>query len=222
MSAADQLEFLTVLPVLMPCLIETLSAENCLNRLALATRRSLGTLAARAVQVADEHFETLAASHAFNPLPEEALTTFLKCETLTAPEVDLYQMLVAWHAHDPSRSFEALLEHISLDDLGVKFLLDAVMPSPLVISSARARDLVRDAMGRLTLPPAERAQLPSPSTTVQRKRVLHIDLRLAPSAYARLEVKEGGKRSSAGIHIPPGVVPSHLSLSHHSSARRGD
>ncbi|MDC0526020.1 BACK domain-containing protein [bacterium] len=121
-GAADQLEFLSVLPILTPRLVATVTAENCCNCLTLATRRSLGELTTRAVQAADEHFEQLTASRAFEPLPEEALAAFLQCETLTTLYVvRLYEMLVSWHAHDAaSRSFDALLGHISLVDLGVK------------------------------------------------------------------------------------------------------
>ncbi|MDC0526021.1 hypothetical protein OAO87_03385 [bacterium] len=42
----------------------------------------------------------------------------------------------------------------------------------------------RDALGRLTLPHAERAQLASPSTAVRRKRLVPFDLRF-----------EGGRRT---------------------------
>jgi hypothetical protein len=102
-SAADQLEFLSVLPILTPRLVETVSAENCLNRLTLATRRSLSVLTAHAIRAADEHFEALAASHAFDQLPEEALAAFLQAEELTTQEAKLYEMLMAWHAHDTTR-----------------------------------------------------------------------------------------------------------------------
>ena len=194
-SAADQLEFLSVLPSLTPRLIETVNAENCLNRLTLAARRSLDDLTARAVQAADEHFIKLAASDAFNELPEEALTALLSSEQLTVAEVQLYEMLVAWHAHDTRRRFDALLAHISLTDLGVKYLLDSVMHSPLVLASAPARDLVRDAMGRLTLSPVEIAQLPSPRTT-RRNRAIRLDLhfhRPNECPFLVLRIADAGK-----------------------------
>jgi hypothetical protein len=74
-------------------------------------------------------------------------------------------------------SLDDLLGYISLAELGVKYLLDHVVHAPPVLASTRAKDLVRDAMGRLTLPPAERAALASPNTAVRRSRALNIDLK---------------------------------------------
>ena len=203
MSAADQLEFLSVLPILMPRLTATVSAENCLNRLTLATRRELTALTERAVQVVDTHFATLAAAHAFNELPEDALTAILHNPNIQTAEVQLYETLVAWCGHRTERSFDMLLEHISLADLGIKYLLESVMHSPLVLASARARDLVKAAMGHLTLNATEREDLAV--TTIVRHRMPYIDLSFCrpagqTSPHGTINIVEAGKVVSRESH----------------------
>jgi len=95
----------------------------------------------------------------------ELFASILCHDACTAPEAPLYEALLAWRSHDDARhceAFDTLLEHVRLPSLGLDYLVDNVMHAPEVVASARAQQLVKDAIAYLSLP-SRRATLSSPS-----------------------------------------------------------
>lgn len=176
-SAADQLEFLSVLPILTPQLIATVTTENCLHRLTLGVRRSLPEVAVRAIEEVDDHFETVTATRSFRELPEAAVEAILRVQALTTPEVALYEALLDWHAHEPTRPFAPLFEHIALADLGLRYLLVHVNHAPCVLASERAKQRVQTALEMLALPASERPVPSSSPGVLKRARAQPLRLR---------------------------------------------
>lgn len=105
------------------------------------------------------------------------MATILAADDLDADEAALFDVLVAWRAHDAARhgaAFDELFSLLRLTRMGIETLAARVTYSPAVIASAHAQTLVRDAVLYLTVP-AKRAEL-TPQTLV-RGSVLPVDVR---------------------------------------------
>jgi hypothetical protein len=159
-------------------------------RLGLAGRYDLDALAEAALQTIDAHFAEVAASDAFRQLPVEAVTRLLKGDGMDTEEAALYEAVLAWVAHDASRAadFDSLLELVRLPDLGMAYLVSNVMHAAPILASARAQQLVREAVLWLTVP-EQRDALASPRTVSRRQ---HIDVRFDTVARG-VKLENGGK-----------------------------
>ena len=170
-AAADLLNIVDAVPLIASQLVTSVTRENCLVRLGLAGRYDLDALAKVALETIDKHFADVAASDAFRQLPVEALTHLLKVDDMeTTEETAIYEALLAWVAHDASRAahFDSLFELVRLPHLGTAYLVSNVMHAPPVLASARAEQLVREAMLWITVP-EQRDALASPRTVARRR-----------------------------------------------------
>jgi hypothetical protein len=191
-AAADMLNIVDAVPLIASQLVTSVTCENCLVRLGLAGRYDLDALAKAALQTIDTHFADVAASDAFRGLPVEAVTRLLKTEDMDTKEAALYEAILAWVAHDASRAadFDALLELVRLPDLGMAYLVANVMHAPPVLASARAQQLVREAVLWLTVP-EQRDALASPRTEPRRK---YLDVRFDTMASSGVLLENDGKK----------------------------
>ena len=194
-SAADQLEFLSVLPLTIPHLIKTLSPSNSLQRLAFADRHgSFPELSVKARKVVDGNFAAIVKSEAFLEMPHTALQGLLADDDLCTPEFELYEALVTWHAHQPSRDFASLFEYIRLHYLGAAYLQDKVMFSPAMATPA-AQTRFKNALMWLTLP-EKRADLVAPQPRCGGK---YMNLRFQPNVFFRWGTGENDGKTMARL-----------------------
>ena len=166
LGAIDQLGFLELLPKIGSVLAASLDKVNCLQRMALADRHgaALDMVLKRGVEVLSEHATELCASPTFAALSQDLLSAILSHEDTVADEAALFNGVLQWRAADASRHgapFDALLEQLRLPSLGLDYLIRHVMHAEEIMASARARQLVQDAVAYLTIP-AQRAALTSP------------------------------------------------------------
>ena len=192
LAAADMLNVVDAVPLIASQLGTSVTRENCLVRLGLAGRYDLDALAKAALKTIDTHFAEVAASDAFRQLPVEAVTRLLKADDMNTKETALYEALLAWIAHDASRAadFDSLLELVRLPHLGNAYLVSNVMHAPTTMASARAQQLVREAMMWITVP-EQRVALASPRTEPRRK---YLDVRFDTVAGSGVRLENDGKK----------------------------
>ena len=192
-AAADMLNIVDAVPLIASQLTTSVTRENCLVRLGLSGRYDLDALAKAALKTIDTHFAEVAASDAFRQLPVEAVTRLLKADEMEmTEETALYEALLAWISHDASRAadFDNLLELVRLPHLGNAYLVSNVMHAPTTMASARAQQLVREAMMWITVP-EQRGALASPRTISRRK---HMDVRFDTVASSGVRLENDGKK----------------------------
>ena len=194
LAAADILSIADAVPLIASQLGTSVTRENCLVRLGLAGRYDLDALAEAALKTIDKHFADVAASEAFRQLPAEELTRLLKADDMETQETAFYEALLAWIAHDASRAadFDSLLELVRLPDLGTAYLVANVMHAKTTMASARAQQLVREAVLWLTVP-EQRDALASPRTEPRRK---YLDVRFDTVAPSGVRLENDGKKVS--------------------------
>jgi len=160
--AADQLGFTSVLPIAAERLRATLTNSNCIERLVLSERHNLPTLARGCIEVIGKHYSDPAMRRALAKLSQGCLIVLLSHEPAVMAEEKIFEILLAWlHEEFESRKplFASLLELVRLPSLGIAYLSEHVMYAPSVLGSARAQELVRDAVRFLGATPDEREQL---------------------------------------------------------------
>lgn len=193
--AADQLGFAELLPLIGEKLCGGVTAENCVDRLVLADRHSLPSLRASALDVLTQHFRSLSHAGSLAALTQSVFSEILSADDLDLDEIDLFDALVAWRAHDVERhgaAFDALFALLRLPRMGIEALASRVVHAPAVLASERAQQSVRDSILYLTVP-SKRAELTTP-ITVDRGRGVALDV-VFESTVGRMVAKR-----HTGIH----------------------
>ena len=193
LAAADILSIADAVPLIASQLGTSVTRESCLVRLGLAGRYDLDALAKAALKTIDKHFADVRRPRR-SSAARGGIDTPAQGRRHGKQETAFYEALLAWIAHDASRAadFDSLLELVRLPDLGTAYLVANVMHAKTTMASARAQQLVREAVLWLTVP-EQRDALASPRTEPRRK---YLDVRFDTVAPSGVRLENDGKKVS--------------------------
>lgn len=152
MQAASMLHYEGLFEACSMFLQEQLSPENCLSMIRLSEILHCESLREKAKEMAVNCFSDVAATEDFRELSLPELMCYLEDDRLCAEEEQVFETLLAWIHHDPSRrgAIHDLFKKVRLRYIHPTYLFQFIANDPLVQSSTLCTEII-ESLRRLML-----------------------------------------------------------------------